>query len=71
MRWSSVIRLLAAVALIVGAALTQQFPLKQVTEKLAAGPMRVDKVKDGLYVIRGPFVPAPPADAVPMAPTTV
>jgi len=57
MRWSSVIRLLAAVALIVGAALTQQFPLKQATEKLVASPMRVDKVKDGLYVIRGPFVP--------------
>jgi len=38
-------------------ALTQQYPLKQQTEKLVRGPMRIDKVKEGLYVIRGPFVP--------------
>ncbi len=56
MRWSSGIRFIAALVLIGGAALTQQYRLKQDTEKLVAGPMRVDKVKDGLYVIRGPFV---------------
>jgi cyclase len=39
------------------AALTQQLPLKQDVERLAAGPMRTQKVKDGLYVIRGPFLP--------------
>jgi glyoxylase-like metal-dependent hydrolase (beta-lactamase superfamily II) len=56
MRWSSLIRFLAALGLVGAAALTQQFPLRQATEKLVAGPMRVDKVKEGLYVIRGPFL---------------
>jgi cyclase len=32
-------------------------PLRQDVEVLAAGPTRVERVKDGLYVIRGPFVP--------------
>ena len=31
--------------------------LRQDLEVLTAGPMRVDKVKENLYVIRGPFVP--------------
>jgi len=31
--------------------------LKQNVEILKQGPMRADKVKDGLYVIRGPFLP--------------
>ena len=57
MRWTSLVRLAAALGLVTVAALTQQLPLKQETEKLAAGPLRIDKVKDGLYVIRGPFVP--------------
>jgi glyoxylase-like metal-dependent hydrolase (beta-lactamase superfamily II) len=57
MKRSSIIRVLAALGLVAAAALTQQFPLKQNTEKLARGPVRIDKVKDGLYVIRGPFVP--------------
>jgi len=39
------------------AALAQQFPLKQNVEILTQGPMRADKVKEGLYVIRGPFLP--------------
>lgn len=39
------------------AALTQQLPLKQDVEVLKEGAMRADKVKDGLYVIRGPFLP--------------
>ena len=38
------------------AVLTQQFPLRHEVERLTAGPMRTQKVKDGLYVIRGPFV---------------
>ena len=37
--------------------LAQQFPLKQHVEILKQGPMRADKVKEGLYVIRGPFLP--------------
>ena len=37
--------------------LTQQFPLKQDLEKIVRGPMRIEKVKEGLYVIRGPFNP--------------
>lgn len=57
MRWSTTWRILAALGLVAAGALTQQFPLKQNTEKLARGPMRTEKVKDGLYVIRGPFVP--------------
>jgi len=52
-----VIRFLAALGLIAFMALTQQYPLKQQTEKLARGPVRIEKVKEGLYVIRGPFVP--------------
>jgi cyclase len=32
-------------------------PLRQDVEVLTAGQMRTDKVKEGLYVIRGPFVP--------------
>jgi cyclase len=51
------LRLLAALGLIAAGALTQQLPLKQNTEKLVRGPMRIDKVKEGLYVIRGPFLP--------------
>ena len=46
-------------ALVVGGAVAvaQQFPLKQDVEILKDGPMRADRVKDGLYVIRGPFLP--------------
>lgn len=32
-------------------------PLRQEVEVLQAGQMRVDKVKEGLFVVRGPFVP--------------
>jgi cyclase len=38
-------------------AIAQQWPLKQNVEILKQGPIRADKVKDGLYVIRGPFLP--------------
>ena len=57
MRPSTTLRILAALALVAAVALTQQFPLKQNTENLTRGPMRTEKVKDGLYVIRGPFLP--------------
>lgn len=50
-----------AFALIVVAGLTagvvsQQLPLRHQPEVLTLGPARIDKVKDGLYVVRGPFV---------------
>jgi len=37
--------------------LSQPFPLKQNVEILKEAPLRADKVKEGLYVIRGPFLP--------------
>jgi len=46
--------LVGVVALI---ALAGQLPLKQNVEILKEAPMRADRVKDGLYVIRGPFLP--------------
>src|SRR6185503_1018341 len=53
--------LAAAFTLVFGlfavAALTGQLPLRQNLEILKEGPIRADKVKDGLYVIRGPFLP--------------
>jgi len=45
---------LVALAVVV---VTQQLPLQQVPEVLSRGPMRTEMVKDGLYVIRGPFLP--------------
>ena len=39
------------------AVVTQQLPLRQNLEILKEGPIRADKVKEGLYVIRGPFLP--------------
>lgn len=57
MKTTTMVRVLAALGLVAAAALTQQYPLKQDTEKLARGAVRIDKVKEGLYVIRGPFVP--------------
>jgi glyoxylase-like metal-dependent hydrolase (beta-lactamase superfamily II) len=56
--------LLAATTLVVfvllsvhAASQNQSLPLRQDVEVLKAGPTRVERVKDGLYVIRGPFVP--------------
>ena len=53
-------------ALTVGT-LAQVRPLKHQTETLTRGPMRIEKVKDGLYVIRGPFVPCGPRGCSPNA----
>jgi len=39
------------------AVVTQQLPLRQNLEILKEGLIRADKVKEGLYVIRGPFLP--------------
>jgi glyoxylase-like metal-dependent hydrolase (beta-lactamase superfamily II) len=50
-------RALVIMFAVLGAAASAQLPLKQNVEILKQGPMRADKVKDGLYVIRGPFLP--------------
>ena len=42
---------------LMAALIAQKLPLKQNIEILKEAPMRADKVKDGLYVIRGPFLP--------------
>jgi len=47
-RWSTVIRMVAALGLIAICALTQQLPFKQVIEKLVRGPVCIDQVKPGL-----------------------
>jgi glyoxylase-like metal-dependent hydrolase (beta-lactamase superfamily II) len=46
----------AVFGVLTAVTLTQQFPLKQNVEVLKEAPIRADKVKDGLYVIRGPFL---------------
>ena len=38
-------------------AVTQQLPLKQDVEILKQAPMHPEKVKEGLYIIRGPALP--------------
>ena len=59
MRLTLVAALLIVFALLTAHARMQNpaLPLRQDVEVLAAGPTRVERVKDGLYVIRGPFVP--------------
>ncbi len=57
MRRTLVLATLAAVAGLTAVVASQQSPLKQDLEILVRGPARIDKVKDGLYVVRGPFVP--------------
>jgi cyclase len=56
MRASIAIALVAVFGIYTAATLTQQLPLKQDVEKLTAGPIRTEKVKEGLFVIRGPFL---------------
>ena len=52
----SLLALASVVALGLLAA-AQQFPLKQNVEILKEAPMRAVKIKDGLYIIRGPAMP--------------
>jgi cyclase len=42
---------------VLGATVSTQQALRQDVEILKPGPTRIDEVKNGLYVIRGPFVP--------------
>ncbi|NOT46093.1 MAG: MBL fold metallo-hydrolase [Acidobacteria bacterium] len=57
MRTLLIASVLAAFVLLGVAAVAQQLPLRQEVERLAQGPLRTDRVKEGLYVIRGPFLP--------------
>ena len=57
MRLTLAVATLAALALVTVHGRTQNPPLRQDVEVLTAGPTRIEQVKDGLYVIRGPFVP--------------
>src|SRR5687767_14778021 len=54
-----------AVVLLAARTYTQQAGLRMTTETLVQGPMRIDKVKDGLYVVRGPFLPCAPRGCTP------
>ena len=47
----------ACFAVLAAVAIAQQFPLRQNVEVLTEAPMRPVKVKDGLYIIRGPAMP--------------
>ena len=48
--------------------LVAQPELKHAPELLQPGPMRIDVVKDGLYLIRGPFLPCTPNGCRPNGP---
>ena len=47
----------AGAFLMLAVAAAQRFPLKQDVEILQAAPMRPVKIKEGLYIIRGPAMP--------------
>src|SRR5207237_1354718 len=51
------ILVITVLTFLMAALVAQKLPLKQNVEILKEAPMRADKVKDGLYVIRGPFLP--------------
>jgi glyoxylase-like metal-dependent hydrolase (beta-lactamase superfamily II) len=47
----------ACFVVLAAVAIAQQFPLRQNVEVLTEAPMRPVKVKDGLFIIRGPAMP--------------
>jgi glyoxylase-like metal-dependent hydrolase (beta-lactamase superfamily II) len=53
---------------LAGVPLAAQPDLKHVPEVLTPGPMRIELVKDGLYLIRGPFLPCTPNGCRPNGP---
>ncbi len=59
---------LALLCCLAAGPLAAQTALKHVPEVLEAGPMRIDRVKDGLYLIRGPFLPCAPNGCRPNGP---
>ena len=62
------IRVLALLGCLVAGPLVAQPELKHAPELLQPGPMRIDVVKDGLYLIRGPFLPCTPNGCRPNGP---
>jgi cyclase len=62
-RWLMIAMTLAC-ALLVAKTMAQS-GLKMVTETLVQGPMRIEKVKEGLYVVRGPFLQCAPRGCGP------
>jgi len=59
---------LALLCCLAAGPLAAQPALKHVPEVLEEGPMRIDRVKDGLYLIRGPFLPCTPNGCRPNGP---
>jgi glyoxylase-like metal-dependent hydrolase (beta-lactamase superfamily II) len=57
MRLTLVFATLAVLAALAVTTRTTAQELRQNVEVLQAGPTRIDSIRDGLYVIRGPFVP--------------
>jgi glyoxylase-like metal-dependent hydrolase (beta-lactamase superfamily II) len=68
MKKTTIVRVLGLLACFVGGLLAAQPTLKHVPEVLEAGPMRIEQVKEGLYVIRGPFLPCAPNGCRPNGP---
>jgi cyclase len=58
-------RVLGFLCLIAAHGANGQPPLKHMPEVLESGPMRIEPVRDGLYVIRGPFLPCAPNGCTP------
>ncbi|MBI4265732.1 MAG: MBL fold metallo-hydrolase [Acidobacteria bacterium] len=57
MRITIALALGAVFALLTATGIGQQPGLRQEVEVLQPGPMRIDPVKEGLFVVRGPFSP--------------
>ena len=57
MRLALILAALAVFTFLTAHTLTQEPALRQNVEVLQEGPARIETVKDGLYVIRGPFLP--------------
>jgi cyclase len=68
MNQNSIGRAVGLVCLLLAGTLDAQSPLRHVPELLEPGPMRAELVKEGLYVIRGPFLPCTPSGCRPGGP---
>jgi glyoxylase-like metal-dependent hydrolase (beta-lactamase superfamily II) len=53
------------VCLVIATAANAQISLQHVPETLEPGPMRIEQIWQGLYVIRGPFLPCAPNGCTP------
>lgn len=67
MRAMTIAATLALLCLVAGP-LAAQSGLKHEPEVLQPGPMRIEQIKDGLYLIRGPFLPCTPNGCRPNGP---